>query len=103
MLVYRSPERSIDTARHLTWLDGVLHALSDRRVVRHDEWVTLLIDTGELEAAVADAACPEVDDDLPLTRALREASVLCGAAVCRSWGGGATVGTEGTLARALRG
>lgn len=48
----------------------------ERRSTADPAGADLLIETGELEAGVADELCPEIDADLPVLRRLRRASVL---------------------------
>lgn len=91
MLIYRSAER-VDEPRRI--LDAACAAACAATVPlaahpSHDDWVELLIEVGELEAAIADAEMPERDDLTPLAGSLRRLTRLLGHAVVRSWDGDA--------------
>jgi len=54
---------------------------------KHEHTVELLIEFGELEAAVADALCADKDSNDSITRSLRRASLTLGHIFCHSWRG----------------
>lgn len=101
MIVYRSAARTVSPARWLAALHtDVLTAA--RATPSHDEVRELLIEVGALEAAVADAMNPVVDDmPDPLMR-LREAICLLGHALRISWHDGDRAAVRTMLARAAR-
>lgn len=106
MLIYRSAARE-DEARRI--LDASCAAACSLTVPlaaqpTHDDWVELLVQAGELEAAVADAEMPDRDDLTPLAGALRRVTRLLGHAVVRSWNGdgAALAASAPALAHAAR-
>jgi HAD superfamily hydrolase (TIGR01662 family) len=83
MLVYRSHRWSVRT-------DVELRALVRRfelvgAAPPHPAIVSLLVDHGILETALADALCPDVDELLPPLQPLRLAAVALGRALAASW------------------
>src|SRR5580765_3468989 len=92
-----------DRARRLTTADALHDVL--RRLDRmplnpaHDGVRDLLVDWGELEAAAADAICPDVDDEDAVLAAWRAASDAVAEAECASWEGDGS-GCRGSLSTA---
>jgi hypothetical protein len=74
MIVYREDEETADPVECIAKLIRRAAAIGDG-ATEHDEIVSVLIDLGMLEAAVADAIFPEVDGECATTLALREASL----------------------------
>ncbi len=88
MLVYRSAQRSEDTATKLIRLLRSADELTRSVSPSHDDVQALLIELGEFEAGVADAICALADTVTPELDALRRASVCAGHLLRESWAGG---------------
>jgi hypothetical protein len=85
VIVYRSQHRQADPAEVL---DGLLRCAGElARSPSHDSVVDLLIGTGALEAAVADARHETEDDWDEIDRRFRRASVEAGDLLRLSWEG----------------
>lgn len=77
MLVYRAAARDDDARR---MLDGLRESLAAARAgtgASRDAATELLLDTAELETAVADVLCAEQDELVPVVKALRQVTVGC--------------------------
>lgn len=86
MIVYRADEEVADPRVLLRLCAEHAQGLAGGRP-DHDRVVELLIDLGVLEAAVADALCPEADADHPRLAELRAATVAAGRQLVASWDG----------------
>lgn len=85
MIVYRKQEQEVSPRERLKNLGELMERLKGNPA--HDLAVELLIEFGELEAALADSANPRKDGDEPLLRAWRQTALLAGHIFCRSWDG----------------
>lgn len=74
MLVYRAAEENVDPRALLEQLEDTLAALR-RDLGDAETWTALLLQTGELEAAVVDAHAGDVDEERSLDRLVRALSV----------------------------
>jgi HAD superfamily hydrolase (TIGR01662 family) len=83
MLVYRTQRWAVRTEVELRGLIRRLELVGTAPA--HDAVVSLLVDHGILEAALADALCPEIDEVLPPLQSLRLAAVALGRALAASW------------------
>lgn len=83
MIVYRSLEERVPTARALARVQALAGALPRGRPA-HDAATELLIELGVLESALADALAPDADDEHALARELRHLCVLAGRLFARS-------------------
>src|SRR5215203_5244499 len=75
MLIYRAQHETVETSTLLAQLEHEAARLECDSSATHDRATSLLIGAGELEAAVADALCPDADDDVPALRALGRLSL----------------------------
>ena len=84
MLIYRSDHDVVSAV-------GLLKRVSDRiaalRAPEHDEVISVFIELGELESAIADCLFPHRDGIHPLTDGLRSAALQSGHALISSWRG----------------
>jgi hypothetical protein len=86
MIVYRDQRFRADPHRLLRQLRGLAgHSCSSAPI--HDAAVELVIENGELEAAVVDALFPDGDGIHPLAQSLRQASVEAGHVLWHTWHG----------------
>src|SRR5215207_1411188 len=85
MIIFREQQHRVDAATMLGALMSTADRLATPAVPPHDDVVACLIEAGVLEAAVADALCPEVDHLDPITIALRQASIATGHLLLHSW------------------
>ena len=97
MIVYRADEQVADPTTLLRHCAALARNLTAGRP-DHDDVTELLIDLGVLEAAVADALCPDADSDHPRLAELRAASVAVARLLVASWDG-RDVGTTLDLGR----
>jgi hypothetical protein len=84
MIVYREDDEAADPAALIPKLMRRAAAIGNG-ATEHDEIVSLLIDLGMLEAAVADAIFPELDGESATTLALRQATLISGRLLRHSW------------------
>lgn len=101
MLIYREADRPGQPALLLAQLAARLQALTGGGACPHAALVELLIDFGELESAVADAACPAEDELLPVLDDFGQLSVMLGRLFWRSWRQGLDGAALAPLAPAL--
>jgi hypothetical protein len=85
MLVYRPTFRQVDAASAIADIESRVRSLGPSPA--HDVARSLLIDAGELEAALVDRECPDEDDATALTSALRRLVVRLAAGCVGSWAG----------------
>jgi hypothetical protein len=100
MIVYRAATRLV---RPEPWL-AALRAEARRLAGSggdHDAIRELLIETGALEAGVADALAPEADVHGPPQEALRAATCAAARALRASWDGASAARRRGALARVV--
>ena len=84
MIVYREDDQAADPADLISQL--IVRAVANAdEATEHDDIVSLLIDLGMLETAVADALFPKSDGECATTIALRQASVSAGRLLRHSW------------------
>jgi hypothetical protein len=89
MIIYRVPEQTASCPRLLLRLGADLHRLERSCSANHEQVQELLIEFGELEAAIADALFPEVDSINHIAQEFRQAALLLGHVFYRSWKQGA--------------
>jgi hypothetical protein len=85
MIVYGETDRPADPRALLSEAAQRWRLLSKRLFSRHDALRGELIELGDIEAAVGDALCPEVDRIDPRLRELRRVSIAFGGLFWRSW------------------
>lgn len=83
MIVYREQHRAAEPAGALRLLTRSIERLPRRPA--HDEIVGLLVDLGALEAGITDALAPTEDEDGPISRELRRATLAAGHLLVASW------------------
>ena len=84
MLVYRTDERGVDAREALNHLIARIESLERPT---HDQVISVFIELGEFESAIADRCFPKEDGIDALTEALRTAALASGHAVIASWRG----------------
>ncbi len=82
MLIYRSDHEVVAVAEALDRLSDRIAAL---RAPQHDEVISVFIDLGEIESAIADHLFPNKDGIDPLTDRLRSAALQSAHALISSW------------------
>jgi hypothetical protein len=93
MIVYRAQGHIENSSQLLRRFQRMLRRYAQNRSRKHEHTVELLIEFGELEAAVADALCPDKDSSNPIARSLRHASLTLGRLFWHSWkGAGSEIG-----------
>ena len=85
MIVYRNSEQLADPRALLRECIALLRAMVDQGAADHAQAVRVLIDLGELEAAVADLLFPSADDVSPVLELWHRAAMAIGRLFVASW------------------
>ena len=85
MIVYRTQEQTVDPLPLLANILAKLDSIRQSHFVEHERVVEVLIDFGELEAAVADALCADIDHNNRVLQEFRKVSLLLGPIFSNSW------------------
>lgn len=85
MIVYRTQEQTVDPLPLLANILAKLDSIRQSHFVEHERVVEVLIDFGELEAAVADALCADIDHNNRVLQEFRKVSLLLGHIFYNSW------------------
>jgi hypothetical protein len=101
VLVFREQRTSCDPRADLDELFRTVERLHGSRGTP-DEWLTALIDAGEIHAASADALCPSIDDLHPAVAGLRDVTEAIALGWMDARGGSSTSGAAMRVDRARR-
>ncbi|HEX6103513.1 MAG TPA: hypothetical protein VF031_10735 [Alphaproteobacteria bacterium] len=100
MIVYGEAEREAEPRALLSAIAAALAELGSQSDPSHDALRRELIALGEVEAALGDALCPEIERIIPPLEHLRRAATALGKAVWLSWKGGASEAASACVAAA---